>query len=144
MYGIQGIPTFHPLAMMGGALWCTGNMMCGPIIQLIGMGMGLLIWGCANMVRYTLGSVCNLNLYCLIWFLVTVCQLMGWSTGTFGLFGLDKNDIKTPAFNYAGIVVVVVGMCVFLRVSLMYVHTTNNICGDAEGPEASLLFSTIR
>jgi hypothetical protein len=50
VYGIQGIPTFHPVAMVGGALWCTGNMMCGPIIQLIGMGMGLLIWGCANMV----------------------------------------------------------------------------------------------
>lgn len=53
VYGIQGIPSFHPLAMMGGALWCTGNMMCGPIIQLIGMGMGLLIWGCANMVTDT-------------------------------------------------------------------------------------------
>lgn len=41
---------------------------------------------------------------------------MGWSTGTFGLFGLDKNDIKTPAFNYIGIVIVVIGMYVFLQV----------------------------
>jgi uncharacterized membrane protein YdcZ (DUF606 family) len=91
VYGVQGIPSFHPLAMMGGALWCTGNMMCGPIIQLIGIGMGLLIWGCANM-------------------------LMGWASGTFGLFGLSREDIKTPAFNFVGIAIVVVGMCVFLQV----------------------------
>lgn len=44
------------------------------------------------------------------------CQLMGWSTGTFGLFGLDKNDIKTPAFNFVGIAIVIAGMYVFLQV----------------------------
>lgn len=33
----QGFPTFHPFAMWGGVLWCTGNMLCGPTIQLIGI-----------------------------------------------------------------------------------------------------------
>lgn len=48
------------------------NMLCGPVINLIGMGMGLLIWGSTNM-------------------------LIGWATGTFGLFDLDKGDVSTPA-----------------------------------------------
>ncbi len=38
------------MAMLGGFLWCLGNMMCGPIIRLIGLGMGLLIWGSMNML----------------------------------------------------------------------------------------------
>ena len=55
---------------------------------------------------------------------------MGWSTGTFGLFGLEKNDIKTPAFNYAGIVVVVVGMYVFLQVIYTHVYLLSGCCVD--------------
>lgn len=47
---------------------------------------------------------------------------MGWSTGTFGLYGLDKNDIKTPAFNFIGIVIVVVGMYIFLQVKTNDMH----------------------
>ena len=57
---VRDFPPFHALAILGGVLWCTGNMMCGPVIQLIGMGLGLLIWGSVNM-------------------------LMGWATGTFGI-----------------------------------------------------------
>lgn len=49
------------LAMLGGFLWCTGNMLCGPVINLIGLSMGLLIWGSCNMV-------------------------CGWASGTFGNF----------------------------------------------------------
>lgn len=58
---VQGFPPFHGFAMLGGALWCTGNMMCGPIINYIGMGMGILVWGSTNM-------------------------LMGWASGTFGIY----------------------------------------------------------
>lgn len=83
--------TFHGLAMIGGALWCTGNMMCGPVIQLLGLGMGLLIWGSANM-------------------------LMGWASGTFGLFGLHREDISNPGLNFGGVSLALIGLVVFLQV----------------------------
>ena len=56
--------------MLGGFLWCTGNMMCGPVINLIGLSMGLLIWGSFNMV-------------------------CGWASGTFGnLRAMHTNKYK--------------------------------------------------
>ena len=79
------------IAMMGGFLWCTGNMMCSLIIQMIGMGMGLLIWGSLNM-------------------------LMGWASGSFGLFGLTAEPISIPAWNYAGVGLALVGLALFLQV----------------------------
>lgn len=30
--------------MLGGFLWCLGNMTVVPIVSLIGMSMGLLVW----------------------------------------------------------------------------------------------------
>ncbi len=42
---IRDGPKFEPIAMIGGVLWCTGNLTVVPIIKLIGMGLGLLIWG---------------------------------------------------------------------------------------------------
>ena len=44
-------PKFQPWAMLGGALWATGNTLSVPVINLIGLSLGLLIWGAANMVR---------------------------------------------------------------------------------------------
>ena len=40
-----GFPKFQPWAMLGGAIWCTGNIMSVPVIKMIGLSMGLLIWG---------------------------------------------------------------------------------------------------
>ena len=40
-----GFPKFQPWAMVGGAIWCTGNIMSVPVIKMIGLSMGLLIWG---------------------------------------------------------------------------------------------------
>jgi len=90
--GIQGWPRFEPIAMIGGVLWCTGNLLTVPIIKLIGLGLGLLIWGLTNLI-------------------------MGWATGTFGLFGLDSNEIKTPWLNYLGISLAVlsVGLYAFVK-----------------------------
>ena len=41
---------FYPLVMVGGALWCTGNMCVVPVIKAIGLAMGLLIWGTLNLL----------------------------------------------------------------------------------------------
>ena len=67
-----------PMAMLGGALWATGSTLSVPVINLIGLSLGLLIWGSANM-------------------------LMGWATGVFGLFvGSEHKDVlDKPLLNYA-------------------------------------------
>ncbi|KAF6036484.1 TMEM144 [Bugula neritina] len=78
LHAIQGFPRFWPLAMLGGFLWCTGNIMVVPIIQCIGMAMGLLIWGVSNM-------------------------LTGWATGRFGAFGMDPEPLGNPTLNYFGV-----------------------------------------
>lgn len=41
---------FFPLVMVGGAIWCTGNMCVVPVIKTIGLAMGLLIWGTLNLI----------------------------------------------------------------------------------------------
>ena len=38
-------PPFQPLAMLGGAIWCTGQLAVIPIVQTIGIAKGLIIWG---------------------------------------------------------------------------------------------------
>jgi glucose uptake protein GlcU len=77
---IQDSPQFEPIAMIGGVLWCTGNLLSVPIIKMIGMGLGLLIWGMVNLI-------------------------MGWASGNFGLFGLNKQETDIPALNYVGVCV---------------------------------------
>ena len=43
-------PKVYPLAMLGGAIWCTGNALSVRIIQRIGLGMGILVWGFSNLL----------------------------------------------------------------------------------------------
>jgi len=85
---IRDFPDFQPLAMLGGFLWATGNMMAVPIIQCIGLSLGLLLWGLSNL-------------------------LMGWSTGTFGWFGLHHQTVPIPALNYVGAGLAVVSGVLF-------------------------------
>jgi len=61
----QGCPTFYPLALLGGFIWCTGNIGTVFVIKNIGLGPGLVTWG-------------------------TSALLIGWLTGFFGLFGLNN------------------------------------------------------
>ena len=71
----------EPFAMLGGFLWCTGNLLCVPCLHMIGLTLGPGIWGVANMV-------------------------VGWITGTFGLFGTnaDKDIINIFWLNCVGAV----------------------------------------
>eukprot|EP01127_Copromyxa_protea_P000410 TRINITY_DN10339_c0_g1_i1.p1 TRINITY_DN10339_c0_g1~~TRINITY_DN10339_c0_g1_i1.p1 ORF type:complete len:411 (-),score=79.90 TRINITY_DN10339_c0_g1_i1:26-1258(-) len=70
-------PTFEPFALLGGFLWCTGNIFAVPIIQCIGLGVGLFLWSTSSL-------------------------LLGWLTGTLGLFGIPKTVIYVPWLNYLG------------------------------------------
>jgi glucose uptake protein GlcU len=88
---VQEFPKIHGLALLGGFLWCTGNMLCPIAIRFIGMGLGLLVWGCISMI-------------------------MGWASGRFGLFGLHKQEIGNPGLNTVGMVLAIVGLLVFLQV----------------------------
>lgn len=75
---VQGRPNFEPWAVLGGFFWASGNALVVPIVDCIGLGMGLLLWGTTNM-------------------------LMGWSMGNFGLFGLNQAQADNTTLNYIGV-----------------------------------------
>ncbi|XP_038056855.1 transmembrane protein 144-like isoform X2 [Patiria miniata] len=86
---VRGSPPFYPLAMLGGFLWTTGNVTVVPIIKTIGLSLGILIWGSLNL-------------------------LTGWASGHFGLFGINKDKLHNPAFNYIGVSLAMLRIVVLL------------------------------
>lgn len=88
---IVGSPyRFEPLGMLGGMFWCLGNALVVPIVDSIGMSLGLLIWGTANM-------------------------LTGWCAGHFGIF-VDKEDVAHPELNYVGITLAALSVFVYFPI----------------------------
>lgn len=85
---IRGFPDFQPFAMLGGFLWCTGNMTAVPIIRCIGLSLGMLLWGLSNL-------------------------LTGWGTATFGLFGLKQEHVSVPWLNYLAAVFAIISGALF-------------------------------
>ncbi len=100
---VEGFPPFEPWAMLGGAIWCTGNLMSVPTIKLIGLSLGMLLWGTTNM-------------------------LFGWATGRFGLFGVkpqlscstkgvDQNScIHDIGLNYLGMILACISLIIYVFV----------------------------
>ena len=78
---------FIPQAVAGGVLWATGNTMSVPIINSIGLGMGMLIWGCTNM-------------------------LMGWATGMARL-DLNTADPGLVWLNILGVCLAVLALALY-------------------------------
>ena len=91
VYAIQGFPTFQPGAMLGGAIWATGNIMCVPIIKILSLSLGLLIWGQTNM-------------------------LIGWATRLFGLFGVvsQAHLTKNHGLNFLGVGLAIVALSLYI------------------------------
>jgi len=87
----QGFSQFYPLAMLGGLFWCIGNIMMVPIIQTVGMAIGMLLWQVTNL-------------------------LFGWASGRFGWFGLRPEPPENEAMNYSGVVLSLLGGFIFLFV----------------------------
>jgi len=87
--GLVTTINFYPFAMLGGALWVIGNVMVVPIIKSIGMALGMCIWGTANL-------------------------LVGWASGTFGLFDLTKETVPKPTYNYIGVSFAVISVMMFV------------------------------
>eukprot|EP00727_Mastigamoeba_balamuthi_P012264 m51a1_g7660 hypothetical protein (380) ;mRNA; f:417280-418833 len=92
VYVYRGFPKFEPLAMLGGFLWCSGNVMAVPVIEMIGLGLGMALWCSSNLV-------------------------IGWFTGAFGLFGLKRNRVLSPELNYAGAAVTAVAILLYATVT---------------------------
>uniref|UniRef100_A0A7S2CIC8 Transmembrane protein 144 n=1 Tax=Florenciella parvula TaxID=236787 RepID=A0A7S2CIC8_9STRA len=106
-----GNPQFEPFAMLGGWLWCSGNVMSLLAINYIGMGLGLLLWGSTNM-------------------------LLGWASGTFGFFGIEKSDISNVALNYAGVAVAVIALFMYMFVET---ESTDKPAEDSGSLNSNLL-----
>merc|ERR1712203_1109146 len=81
---------FYPLAMLGGMSWMLGNLMTPTIIQRLGLGLGLTVWDLSNMI-------------------------LGWATGSFGLFGLHREAVEDPFMNRAGLVLCCVSLVFFAQ-----------------------------
>uniref|UniRef100_A0A1I7U367 Transmembrane protein 144 n=1 Tax=Caenorhabditis tropicalis TaxID=1561998 RepID=A0A1I7U367_9PELO len=91
VYATQEFPEFEPLAMLGGVFWALGNATAVPIMNTIGIGMGMLVWGTTNCVS-------------------------GWAAGRFGLFGINATLPTYPILNYFGLVLVVIGGFLFSQI----------------------------
>ncbi|EFP09500.1 hypothetical protein CRE_25065 [Caenorhabditis remanei] len=91
VYWTQGFPEFEPLAMLGGVFWALGNATAVPIMNTIGIGMGMLVWGTTNCVA-------------------------GWAAGRFGLFGINATVPTSPILNYFGLILVVFGGFLFSQI----------------------------
>lgn len=87
----RGFPSTPPLALLGGVLWSTGNLLSVPAIKLIGLGLSLLIWGISNMC-------------------------VGWVSSTFGILGVEKQQVSKPVLNYAGAATALLALLVYLVV----------------------------
>ncbi|PAV88101.1 hypothetical protein WR25_09111 [Diploscapter pachys] len=90
-YSVEGFPKFEPLAMLGGMFWALGNCTAIPIMNVIGMGLGMLIWSVTNCVA-------------------------GWACGRFGLFGIKATIPNNPILNYIGLGFVVLAGFLFSKV----------------------------
>ncbi|XP_023655277.2 transmembrane protein 144a [Paramormyrops kingsleyae] len=90
---ILNCPKFWPLAMLGGAIWATGNITVVPILKTIGLGLGILIWGSFNL-------------------------LMGWASSRFGWFGIDPEEVAKPVLNYCG-----AGLCLLSAITFFFVKS---------------------
>jgi len=85
---ISGKFIFVYTGLIGGSLWAAGNLCVIPIVKLIGLGLGLLLWGSTSLVT-------------------------GFMTGKFGLFGIDKQVATSEAMNWIGFVCVLSAMAIF-------------------------------
>lgn len=84
-----GFYKFEPFAMLGGVIWAVGNACVPFIVNRCGLGIGQLVWSVTNM-------------------------LTGWATGTFGLFGKEKDTVEYFGLNCFGVVIAVLSLAPFV------------------------------
>lgn len=77
------------LPMLGGAAWTLGNLLCIPLINRLGLGLGVCLWGVSAMV-------------------------FGWSGQFFGILGMEKKPVSSPALNIIGVVLAAAASACYL------------------------------
>ena len=86
--------SFEPLAALGGAVWCTGQLSVTTIVGTIGLAKGLIIWG-------------------------STAMLAGWACGVFGLLGVSSqaDGIYSWPLNVSGLLLSLasLGVSLFLQ-----------------------------
>ncbi|VDO91902.1 unnamed protein product [Heligmosomoides polygyrus] len=103
---IRGFPQFQWVAGIGGLLCATGNVLCVPIVNELGMGIGLLIWGSMQII-------------------------IGWSVARFGLFGwLAPTEVKHNVLNYVGMLITLISGVLFIFVK----HKHDDVKGNYSVP----------
>lgn len=50
IYLFKGITQFYWLALFGGMLWSISNVFTVPVIKLVGIGVGVLLWNSASLL----------------------------------------------------------------------------------------------
>ncbi|KAK0398928.1 hypothetical protein QR680_002815 [Steinernema hermaphroditum] len=90
---IEGFPPFYPFAMIGGFFWTIASLCSLPVIERIGMAVGMLLWNTSN---------------CLI----------GWASGRFGLLGIKQTIPEMPWLNVVGLCVMLTGGAAFSLVRI--------------------------
>jgi uncharacterized membrane protein YdcZ (DUF606 family) len=84
-------PQFEPMSAIGGAIWCTSNMLLVPLVKCIGVGLCMMVWGMAEMIA-------------------------GWATGRFGLFGLAAEPVTSDVLNSAGVALALLSLVILAAV----------------------------
>ncbi|XP_028816742.1 transmembrane protein 144b [Denticeps clupeoides] len=116
-----GSPKIHPLAMLGGALWATGNVAAIHVVKLIGLALGVLLWGSSGL-------------------------LMGWASSRFGWFGTKPEEVPYPMLNYCGAALCALSSVIFFFVksdvrSHLSSETTPLLFDRSTGPANSWMDS---
>lgn len=83
---------FSSLAAVGGGVWCVSNLALVPVVNAIGVGRAMLVWGSAEM-------------------------LTGWATARFGLFGLLPEPVRSTVLNDTGVALGVLSILVLAAAS---------------------------
>lgn len=107
---VGSCPQFIPLSALGGAIWCTSNLLLVPIVNCIGVGLSMMVWGMAEM-------------------------LVGWATGRFGWFGVNTEPVSDTWQNYGGVALAVVSLLVLAQTQSAVAEGTDkshrrSIAGD--------------
>jgi glucose uptake protein GlcU len=114
----RAFPPFQPLAMLGGALWCTGNMLTVPIIKLIGMGLGQVIWS-------------------------DISLAVGWLSGAFGILGVVQQPSPIFSLSVIGTVLALISAVVFSMIRTDLVTTVSLKDADSNMEVKEDMFHTL-
>ncbi|KAL5460463.1 hypothetical protein EMCRGX_G033914 [Ephydatia muelleri] len=108
-------PLFIP-SFLGGVLWTSANILTVSIIKMIGLTMGLTVWGATNL-------------------------LSGWVSGMFIL--RQRESLTCPGINYGGVVLIIISTCLFALVKSSGKTVDTSPLPDPEKEERPLLDSSL-